>query len=300
MNAQLENHDESELQRRYGLSYHVSYAAQAEAAVGLRGKRVLEVGGSLPRDFVLNELGAAQWVSIEELGFWDNLTTTGGASRLEARARAPAAQALAEMVPLASLTREHLRRPHLVLGGAIEDLPEAAHGQFDVIFSIAAFEHFLNMPVAVDEMYAALRPGGRLFSMFSPVWSAHDGHHLPEEIRDASGRKMGFDASPVPPWGHLLMRPPQMMRYLCGKTDRQTAACMVFHIYHSRHINRLFTEDYAAYFEASPFRIDTLGGTFPVTGCEEAVAHLRTLYPGREHFANNGILAVLTRPDRIT
>lgn len=64
------------LQAKYNLSYHVGFADYAEQLVGLRGKRVLEVGGSLPRDFVLQELGAAQWLSLEEVDYWDETLGT--------------------------------------------------------------------------------------------------------------------------------------------------------------------------------------------------------------------------------
>ena len=52
-----------------------------------------------------------------------------------------------------------------VLAGALEDLPNALYDHFDVVFSIAAFEHFLRLPAALEKMYRALRPGGRLFTM---------------------------------------------------------------------------------------------------------------------------------------
>ncbi len=61
------------LKEKYGLTYHVPYALEAEKRIGLRGKRVLEVGGTLPRDLVLGELGVAQWVGIEYLGYYDDI-----------------------------------------------------------------------------------------------------------------------------------------------------------------------------------------------------------------------------------
>ena len=75
------------LQAKFGLTYHVPYALQGDALVGLRGKRILEVGGSLPRGFVLDELGAAQWVGIEEMEYWQSLPPDGGGTRPESRPR---------------------------------------------------------------------------------------------------------------------------------------------------------------------------------------------------------------------
>ena len=169
-------------------------------------------------------------------------------------------------------------------------------GIFDIVFSIAAFEHILRMPAALDRIFAALKPGGKVFTMFSPIWSAHDGHHLPKMV-DGEGRTFGFSKSPVPPWGHLLMRPSALMKFLQQQTDTATAAKIVYYIFHSPHINRLFTEDYAEFFEASRFRVQILSPTFSVPVPSQLQAELSRLHPGRTHFGNNGLLAVLSKPD---
>jgi cyclopropane fatty-acyl-phospholipid synthase-like methyltransferase len=41
-------------------------------------------------------------------------------------------------------------------------------GAFDRIFSIASFEHVHTLGLALEKMHAALAPGGKLFTMFSP------------------------------------------------------------------------------------------------------------------------------------
>src|SRR5688572_31384466 len=69
------------LQERYGLTYHVPYAAQAEELIGLAGQRVLEVGGSLPKELVLEELHVEQWIGLHNMAYWDELTDEGGGTR---------------------------------------------------------------------------------------------------------------------------------------------------------------------------------------------------------------------------
>jgi hypothetical protein len=273
-----------ELQRKYGLSYHVPYALRAQELVGFQKKRVLEVGGSLPKDFVLGELGAEQWIAVEDLSYWQEQPDQGGGS--------PPATTLDRT--LAAIDHQESLPKYAVLSGRIEELPMTLYGQFDMVFSVAAFEHILFFPLALDRMYAALRSGGRLFTMFSPLWSAYDGHHLPNII-DKSGKKMGFHNSPIPPWGHLLMRPPSLLHHLLQHTDFETSARIVYYTYHSSHINRLFSEDYVAYIRASPFVIESLVPTFFVDVPNNINDELKRLYPGREHFANNGILAVLRK-----
>jgi hypothetical protein len=132
--------------------------------------------------------------------------------------------------------------------------------------------------------------------MFSPIWSAHDGHHL-HGVTDKKGNVFSFSNSPIPPWGHLFMRPPEMYQHLLAHTDEEAASEIVYHVYNSPAINRLFTEDYAAYFQQSPFEIDRLEATYQANISEEGNNLLKTLYPGREHFNNNGILAILARPN---
>ncbi len=188
------------LKARYGLDYHVLYALAAEQKIGLRGKRVLEAGGSLPSEFVFNEIGAKQWIGIEEPNWRRNPLENG-------KFTSARHHELDRLKGLGDVRNAEELDSYAVLAGAMEELPNALYGHFDVIFSIAAFEHFLKFPAALEKMYRALRPGGRLFAIIAPIWSAHDGHHLPLTV-DESGVAMNFHSSPIPPWGHLLMRPP--------------------------------------------------------------------------------------------
>jgi SAM-dependent methyltransferase len=275
-----------ELQKKYGLTYHVSSAQKADEVSGIRGRRVLEVGGSLPQGFVMEELGAAQWVSIEEMAYWHEITPEGGGKAPEQSPRRP----LRQVASASELGR------YQVLGGGVEDLPPSLEGAFDTVFSLSAFEHIVTLPMALLKMYQALRPGGKLFTMFSPVWSAHDGHHLPDVV-DKQGRTFGFASSPIPPWGHLLLRPAQLVQFLTQHTDFETAAKMGYYVYHSPHINRLFIEDYAMYVEASPFKVDEMMGIFEATPPERLKQELLRQYPGRQNFTSNGILMALTRPE---
>lgn len=275
-----------EYQRRHRLSYHVPYALEAEKAVGLRGKSVLEIGGSLPEAFVREGLGARCWMAIEEMSYWHEVRASGGVQGTPPATRAAPL--------LASAGAPELAAGYGVFAGRAEELPVALHGRFDAAFSIAAFEHIDRLALTLDGIHAALRPGGRLFAMFSPIWSSHNGHHLPD-IRDRSGRQFSFTRSPIPPWAHLLLRPPEMFEHLLAQTDRETAAEIVYYVYHSPHINRLFTEDYVAYARASAFEVERCEATFPQPPPPELQAELERLHPGRTKFRNNGMLLVLKK-----
>ncbi len=275
------------LQAQFSLSYHVPYCAEAEKLVGLRGQHVLEVGGSLPAGFVRDHLGAAQWTAVEELSYWRTVDHTENLADSPLQRQADA--------KLTSATPQLLDRDYVLLEGAIEDAPDALAAQFDVAFSIACFEHVSRLPKALHRIARLLRPGGRLFTMFSPIWSAHDGHHLPE-ITDQTGRTFKFDRSPIPPWGHLLVGPSGLYEFLCKQTDPATAEEMVYYVYHAPHINRLFLEDYVNYFHQSPLEVKICTGTFPSAIPANMQSELERLHPDRTQFRFNGLLVVLQKP----
>jgi SAM-dependent methyltransferase len=275
-----------QLQKEFGLSYHVGYCATAAQRAGFVGKRVIEVGGSLPSAFVRDHLGVAQWTAVEELCYWREV------DKVEHLADSPLQKASRK---LTAATPADLNADYVLLDGAIEDAPEALAGQFDLAFSIACFEHVSRLPKALERIARLLKPGGRLFTMFSPLWSSHDGHHLPE-ITDASGVKHAFWKSPIPPWGHLLAGPSDMYQFLLGKTDPKAAEEMVYYMYHAPHINRLFTEDYIRYFNLSPLKIVECHATFQRQIPPAMQSELERMHPGKKLFSNNGILAVLERP----
>lgn len=216
--------------------------------------------------------------------YWDEVGEKGGGTR-----------------PTGNLSRHihEIQKPedlqnYTLLEGLVEDLPAGLEGIFDRIFSIACFEHVHTLGLALEKMHAALKSGGKLFTMFSPIWSAHDGHHLPN-ITDAHGKQWSAGKSPIPPWAHLLFSPAQMEKHLQSQTDRHTASKMIFHIYHNQHINRLFTENYLEYVQQSPFIIEQLQLSFPAKIPDNIQKALEARHPGKKHFSNNGLLMVLSK-----
>ncbi|WP_293935682.1 methyltransferase domain-containing protein [Iodobacter sp.] len=276
-----------QLQQEFGLSYHIEYASFAQQTVGFHGKKVLEVGGSLPQRFVIEELGAAQWTALEELDYWKETLSTGyvlGTPPIEDN----------QKILFSSATPALLDKNYNIFYGHIEDLPEQMESQFDLIFSIAAFEHIARLPLALDKMRRALVPGGKLFTMFAPVWSCYNGHHLPEIVDDA-GNHWSFGNSPIPPWGHLLFRPMELYDLLCGKCDEKTARDIVYFVYNSPHINRFFIDDYIEMVERSGFTVLQSQAIYEVPVPDLVKQQLQKQYPGRKDFSNSGIFFILER-----
>lgn len=291
---QLENSQEyiARMMQKYGLTYHVSYAIRAIQEVGLKGMDVLEVGGSLKRAFVLEELKVKSWTGIEspEYTFFYGKKTSAQQNHNDW-----GNLQIMDITDIGYLEPSISPGSYNVFYANIEELPEPYFGCYDRIFSIACFEHILQFPLALQKMYEALKPGGKLFSMFSPIWSSYNGHHLPKVI-DKNGRSYFFNNSPIPPWGHLTLRPAEMEKYLQRTTDIETARRITGLIYTSPHINRLFTEDYVQFVNQSSFRVVKLEVTFPSQINPDLQFKLETLYPGRQHFSNNGLLLVLEKP----
>lgn len=165
---------------------------------------------------------------------------------------------------------------------------------FDRVFSIACFEHIGCLGQALDRMYAALKNGGILFTIFSPIWSGPTGHHIPV-TKDRSGNVFNKNRSPIPPWGHLLFSQPEMERLLLKKTDKDTAYKLIHHIYQSPNINRLFTEDYLQYFQQSDFTISKIELISVIHIPKQVQQNLENRYPGKHFFANKGIMAILIK-----
>ena len=121
------------------LSYHVPYLTQFLSVYDVKGKDVLEVGGAMPREIVIDHLGANSWTCTEspqydeELGEANQQTLSGATSAGG--------------------------NYHTLLKN-VEDFDLEQEGRFDCIFSIACFEHIAKFPQALDTMYRCLKPGG--------------------------------------------------------------------------------------------------------------------------------------------
>jgi SAM-dependent methyltransferase len=284
--------DENKLKLReeLGLTYHVNYLAQAQDLVGLHGERVLEVGGSMPEKVVLDSLEAEYWVGVEDYDYWTALPENGKAA---AAINKLTTQSVEEMSGVESFDK---LIPYSVLLGKIEELPTACHGQFSRIFSLACFEHIHRMQTALDAMYHALEPRGLVYSFFAPLWSTHNGHHLPD-VEDENGNVWNFANNPLPPWGHLLMSPSQMQDFLERKMDRWAASEIVYNVFHNPHINRFFVEDYVDFFNRSPFTIKQIGAQPQNAPSENVKQQLIAAHPHRSNFETEGIVVVLEKGD---
>ena len=66
-----------------------------------------------------------------------------------------------------------------------------ADNAFDFVFSLNAFEHIPDPERGLREAIRVVRPGGRVYIQFDPVWTADSGSHFLHRIGQ--------------PWAHLVM-----------------------------------------------------------------------------------------------
>ena len=263
----------------FKLSYHLNYLQVCEQALQLRGLNVLEVGGALPASLVIDHLECNSWTAVEAPAYDQEL---GSANQFHRNI-----QDLKHQQKHASSYR------HLYLD--IENIPAEHFGRYDLIFSIACFEHIHRLPQALRVMYRCLKPGGHLFTMHSPIWSAFDGHHLPIERPSRFGEPQDPRCPIYGPWEHLLLNRLEAYKKLKKRFDASFAEEIIYYTYNSDHINRYFSEDYLIAFKESPFDYDQIQLTFSTQPSSRIQEALEKANPGYKQFANNGIFAILSK-----
>jgi len=268
------------LRDQFQLSYHIPYLDTCSQKVPLRGLDVLEIGGSLPASLVIDHLGCNSWTAVEAPSYDEEL---GKANQFHRN--------LAEKQRLHDLSQKYR---HYYCNA--EELGEEHLNQYDLIFSIACFEHINRLPLALEKMLQCLKPGGKLFTMHSPIWSAFDGHHLPIHIPNRFDKQTSQQNYIFKPWGHLLQSRRQTFADIKARFDSTFAEEVIYHTYNSNHINRYFSEDYQSVFDASGFEIVEYHITFPRNPTAEVQAKLEQRFPGYKQFGNNGIYAILQKP----
>lgn len=76
----------------------------------------------------------------------------------------------------------------------LSDLPE---NDFDIIVSKDTFEHIIGLDICIDSLAQRLRPGGRLYAGFGPLYHSPFGDHR--------RTRAGF------PWGHVIIPEPILL-----------------------------------------------------------------------------------------
>jgi SAM-dependent methyltransferase len=143
--------------------------------------------------------------------------------------------------------------------------------RYDLAVSLNSFEHFSNPGLTLEEIYRALRPGGKLLISFGPTWWSAYGPH-----------QQDFTFSP---WPHLFFSEKTFMKargLIMNDPAKKT--------YADRWLNQMSVAKYERVIEASRFEVAA-----EELRCTRNLNLLRHLPVIRE-IAVNGITCVLRRP----
>ena len=107
---------------------------------------------------------------------------------------------------------------------------------FDVVVSFSTFEHIDKTDMALSEIKRVLKPYGRFYTEFMPIWTSAAGHHF---IHGKDRWWMPEHLMVIPPWGHLYLEEIEMRKHLeDSEASRELIDEIIHFIYHSNIINR--------------------------------------------------------------
>ena len=188
--------------------------------VDLRDKAVLEIGGSIPYELIA-PTRVSKWVSTD-INF----------KRLD--------------------KRNASERPvwHKVI---INDASKMGFkdSSFDIVYSINSFEHILDLESCINDIYRVLRPGGLLFSKFTPIWSSRRGHHT---WICHNEKLVHFNDDIIPDWYHLCHKEEELIEILKRKYDTGLSKKIIKYIFYSNDLNRLTDKDFERILFLKPFK----------------------------------------------
>ena len=123
-----------------------------------------------------------------------------------------------------------------VMSGDAEQL-EFPENYFDAVISVSTFEHIGDIAKALSEIKRVLKPYGRYYTSFMPIWTSIIGHHFVAPEDDIWNEE---HLALIPPWGHLYMTEDELRIHLeSNGAGEELIQQMLNFIYHSNIINRI-------------------------------------------------------------
>jgi len=189
----------------------VDYFAVLRSMVSLKGKHVLEIGGSVPPALIA-PCGVASWTSIDinQRRFIESLNNIEIPKWY-----------CTEIMSACEMTFDREK--------------------FDVVYSTNCFEHISDLPLSLEQIYRVLRPKGILFTIFGPIWSGSVGHHT--WVWD-NGKPLTFSDNVFPDWFHLTHNEEELKLYLKERYRPEIVEAILKYVYRSDDINRLVDSVY--------------------------------------------------------
>ena len=213
--------------RPFGMDYgDVYHSINAIRFVNdFKDKRVLEIGGALPPQYLFEWLKCRHWTSVEYHSYDDNQGSETGANKH-------------------SLEYHGYRYTNCGWKKFYQDWKFYSSLKFDIIYSIAAFEHIDDLGSCLDACYEMLAEGGILYTYFTPIWSAPNGSHgfHPPELNDLGTHS------------HLMFDFVSLQEFLQSKgCDILYSRECAERLYRVPQINRYSYEEFVSLFDSALF-----------------------------------------------
>lgn len=158
---------------------------------------------------------------------------------------------------------------HAIALGALRET------DFDLVLSKDSFEHIDDIPGVLADMRERLKPGGRAYIGFSPLYNSYNGAH------GRCGVKF--------PWGHLILGEQRIVDRLNRQGEQRIASVR------DLGLNMHSLAEHTAFLQNSGMRIVDMRvnvGNHPLMGVFSTIGRVPFL---REYFSHN-LYCVLERP----
>jgi SAM-dependent methyltransferase len=159
-----------------------------------------------------------------------------------------------------------------------QDVREAPEAGFSYFVSKDTFEHVLELDQILAAMRARLRPGGRIYAGFGPLWNSPWGDHRRTRI--------GI------PWGHVIFSEPYLIRRL---NHRNAAAHVRVASIYDLGLNKLAVADYRRLFCDSGLRIVSCRVNASSRPISRLFSLLRAV-PLLQEYASHNLYCILEKP----
>ncbi len=180
---------------------------------------------------------------------------------------------------LIDFANENLRINYPQLTDVVEfrcqDLKEIPHTPVDHFVSKDTFEHVIGLDQVLAEMRERLKPGGRVYAGFGPLWNSPFGDH---------GRTKTFI-----PWGHLLFKESDLIHRV-NRTQKNPVTSI-----YELGLNKMALADYRRVFDTCALKVVFL----QVNVSSRLVSRIFSLprrFPVLQEYFSHNIYCILERP----
>lgn len=171
-----------------------------------------------------------------------------------------------------------------------QDLGKFDDGKFDVIVSKDSFEHIMDLEGMIRAMASHLKPGGRIYSGFGPLYNSPFGHH---------GRVATFLPWRQFPWAHLWEKEEKIV----ARLNRLRARGEKIFTYSDAPITSIrdlglsmySLAEYRRFIYGSGLNVVRFGMNRSTSPLSKVLSVLRRV-PGLEEYCTHNVYCILEKP----